>query len=66
MAGMFGSPNLSPQMLPNTPTIADASVQAAADEDAARARRGRASTVLTNIQTQRTAALSKQAYLGGT
>jgi len=65
MAGIFTPPTIRQRRLPSAPTIADESVQAAADAEAARYRRGRASTVLTNQQSQRTAEKSQQTYLGG-
>lgn len=66
MAGVFQSPKLSPLGVPATPSITDASIQAAADE-AARASqaKGRASTILTNPAAQREAEASRQTYLGG-
>ena len=51
--------------MPNAPSITDDSVQRAADEQAARAKRGRASTILTRPSEQREAEASQQSYLGG-
>ena len=66
MAGIFTAPKISPQPVPNAPSITDASIQAAADaEAAARSRSGRASNVLTRPREQREAQPSKQTYLGG-
>lgn len=66
MAGIFTSPKITPQAVPNTPSITDDSVQKAADDAAsARANRGRASTILTNPAQQRRAEDSRQRYLGG-
>lgn len=67
MAGIF-SPKSAPAMssLPQAPSLSDDIVQQAADEAAkTRQRQGRASTFLTNPETQREAQASQQTYLGG-
>jgi hypothetical protein len=66
MAGIFTAPKISPLPPPNTPSLTDASIQAAADAEAlARNKSGRASNILTRPSEQRTAQPSKQQYLGG-
>lgn len=68
MSGLFGAPPSIPPLPapPPAPAMNDETVlKAAADEQTMRQRAsGRASTFLTNAQTQRTAQPNEQNYLG--
>jgi hypothetical protein len=67
MSGLFGAPKLpAVPTPPPAPSMSDPAIQQAmADEQRTRqAAGGRASTYLTNPQTQRVAQTNQQAYLG--
>jgi len=55
MAGIFSSPPaiVAPQAPPVAPTLSDETVQAATQAELSNVRKGRASTILTDPQTQR-------------
>lgn len=63
MGGLFSPQAPSMRPAPPAPSLADDTVQKAA-ADAMKNRQGRASTMLTNPQTQRTSE-SQQTYLTG-
>lgn len=67
MAALFSAPNLpTPPIPPSPPTISDPSVSKAGESAVKKQAmaQGRASTYLTDMQTQRTAQPNAQRYLG--
>lgn len=67
MAALFAAPNLpTPPTPPAPPTISDPAVTKASSDavDKQAMAQGRASTYLTDLQTQRTAQPNAQRYLG--
>lgn len=59
MGGMFGTPSApTPQAPPVAPSLSDDTVQLAAQAEMTKQRKGRASTILTDPQTQRASYLT--------